>query len=208
MARARAQLRSQSPFVVRPYRLASSRHESLAAVVCALTLAAIAVAELATPNDVVGVMGFLPIMAAMWTLSSRFAAAVGLFAVACFGVVLINEVANRPTVVCVGAVGLAVALTVRLYATRLSISIGGTPVRAVGWSEPWNVTAPTGVDSLTPRELEVARLAARGFSSLEIGSQLHISERTAESHLANAYAKLGIHSRSALRRIGAGLPEK
>jgi len=67
-----------------------------------------------------------------------------------------------------------------------------------------------GRDSLTPRERDVARLAASGHSAREIGEQLFIGERTVEGHLARAYAKLGVRSKVELsRRAGElGLLEK
>jgi DNA-binding CsgD family transcriptional regulator len=52
--------------------------------------------------------------------------------------------------------------------------------------------------SLTPREREVAALAAAGLPSPEIARQLVISVRTVETHLTNAFGKLGIHRRSEL----------
>jgi ATP/maltotriose-dependent transcriptional regulator MalT len=51
---------------------------------------------------------------------------------------------------------------------------------------------------LTRRELQVARLAARGLSNRGIGEELGISVRTAETHLQRAYDKLGVADRSAL----------
>jgi DNA-binding NarL/FixJ family response regulator len=51
---------------------------------------------------------------------------------------------------------------------------------------------------LTPREREVARLAALGRTAREIARELSIVDRTAETHLANVYAKLGVHSRQDL----------
>jgi DNA-binding CsgD family transcriptional regulator len=59
--------------------------------------------------------------------------------------------------------------------------------------------------SLTRRELEVARLAARAYTAAEIGQALHIGERTVESHIASTYLKLGIRSRSELIRIASKL---
>ena len=53
----------------------------------------------------------------------------------------------------------------------------------------------SGPDSLTRREREVATLAVQALTARDIAEQLFISERTAETHLANAYAKLGIGSR-------------
>ena len=51
---------------------------------------------------------------------------------------------------------------------------------------------------LTQRESEVAGLAARGLSDRQIAQELVLSVRTIHSHLASAYRKLGIRSRSEL----------
>ncbi|TQC47778.1 LuxR family transcriptional regulator [Rhodococcus sp. WS4] len=51
-------------------------------------------------------------------------------------------------------------------------------------------------DTLTPREREVASLIADGLSNKEIGLQLVISQRTAESHVDHILAKLGFTSRT------------
>ncbi len=51
-------------------------------------------------------------------------------------------------------------------------------------------------DALTSREREIALLVAKGASNHEIGSRLVISERTAETHVANILNKLGFTSRS------------
>jgi DNA-binding CsgD family transcriptional regulator len=52
--------------------------------------------------------------------------------------------------------------------------------------------------ALSDRELEVARLAASGFSDLNIGARLEISEGTVGRHLHNIYRKLHIGSRMQL----------
>ena len=52
--------------------------------------------------------------------------------------------------------------------------------------------------ALSSREREVAHLAAEGFTAREIGDQLHIGERTVETHLANLYVKLGVESKREL----------
>jgi len=61
--------------------------------------------------------------------------------------------------------------------------------------------------ALSPRELEVAGLAARGLTNAAIGKRLSISSGTVARHLANAYEKLEVGSRTALARlvIDAGL---
>jgi DNA-binding NarL/FixJ family response regulator len=51
---------------------------------------------------------------------------------------------------------------------------------------------------LTPRELEIMRLAARGLRNKRIADILAISEGTVKIHLHNVYKKLPIDSRLAL----------
>ena len=46
-------------------------------------------------------------------------------------------------------------------------------------------------DGLTERETEVLRLTALGMTSAEISAQLHLSERTIESHRRRIHRKLG-----------------
>lgn len=57
------------------------------------------------------------------------------------------------------------------------------------------------VSTLSPRELVVLRLAARGLSNDGIADELTLSLRTVERHLQNVYVKLGVQGRSA--RAGA-----
>lgn len=46
---------------------------------------------------------------------------------------------------------------------------------------------------LTPREAEVARLAATGLRTAEIASRLFVSPRTVDTHLRNVYTKTGLN---------------
>ncbi len=52
------------------------------------------------------------------------------------------------------------------------------------------------VEPLTERELEVLRLAAKGYTNKAIGAQLSISDRTVQGHLAKIYDKLHAASRT------------
>ena len=57
--------------------------------------------------------------------------------------------------------------------------------------------------ALTRREREVVRLAADGLTAREVGARLFIGERTVETHLANAYGKLGVRSKVELVKLAS-----
>ncbi|PYY51962.1 AAA family ATPase [Curtobacterium sp. MCBD17_023] len=55
------------------------------------------------------------------------------------------------------------------------------------------------ISLLTPQELQIARLAARGMTNREIADQVYLSHRTVSTHLYKAFPKLGITARGQLR---------
>ena len=55
--------------------------------------------------------------------------------------------------------------------------------------------------SLTPREREVARLAADGLTNAEIAERLGISPATVKDHISNVLARVGVRRRVELARL-------
>jgi DNA-binding NarL/FixJ family response regulator len=60
-----------------------------------------------------------------------------------------------------------------------------------------NATAPADspTESLTERELDVVKAAARGLTNTEIGTELYLSLSTVKTHLAAVQAKIGARNR-------------
>lgn len=85
-------------------------------------------------------------------------------------------------------------------ALDLAREIGHEPLLASISAElPRTVGARSGSD-LTDAERRVAEQIVSGATSREAAEKLFISVRTVEAHLASIYRKLGVHSRSELRR--------
>ena len=66
-----------------------------------------------------------------------------------------------------------------------------------------------GLDSLSPREREVAVLVTARKTNKEVASELFLSEKTVETHLRNIFAKLGASSRVDVARAverSSGVP--
>jgi DNA-binding NarL/FixJ family response regulator len=65
-------------------------------------------------------------------------------------------------------------------------------VEAAGQRAP-KMTRPAG---LSERETEVVRLLARGLRTKQVAARLGISTKTADRHVQNAYAKIGVSTRA------------
>jgi DNA-binding NarL/FixJ family response regulator len=55
---------------------------------------------------------------------------------------------------------------------------------------------PAAVQTLTPKELDVFRLIARGMSNAEIGRELFISDTTVKTHVTRVLQKLDVRDRA------------
>ncbi len=60
------------------------------------------------------------------------------------------------------------------------------------------VVHPSRADTLSPREQEIARMVARGFTNKMIASVLDISLWTVSTHLRRIFAKLDVQTRAAM----------
>lgn len=56
----------------------------------------------------------------------------------------------------------------------------------------------TGLDEISPREMEVLQLIGKGLSNKEIGERLYIGERTVKTHVSHLLEKLQMQDRTQL----------
>jgi pSer/pThr/pTyr-binding forkhead associated (FHA) protein len=70
------------------------------------------------------------------------------------------------------------------------------PVQRVSEVDPGRLAGP--LSELSPRELEVLQLVARGYTHKEIAEQLELSPKTVEGYRARISEKLGLKSRAEL----------
>jgi DNA-binding CsgD family transcriptional regulator len=108
------------------------------------------------------------------------------------------------------------ALLVDAEGRRLELRIHSAPVRAggtilgvFGIAVPYGETTPVAHTAdalhgggLTPRQVEVLRLLARGLSTREIAAQLGIADETARNHIRGLLRGLGVHSRLEAVAVG------
>ena len=93
-----------------------------------------------------------------------------------------GELVHAVRVVAAGEALLAPTIT-----RRLIEDFAGRPRRSV---------RPAALAELTPRELEVLGLIARGSSNAEIAGALVVSDATVKTHVARIFSKLDLHDRA------------
>jgi DNA-binding NarL/FixJ family response regulator len=77
----------------------------------------------------------------------------------------------------------------------LAPSVTSRLIEEFARSRPRHRPPPPGFDELTPRELEVWGLLARGLSNAEIAAALVVGDTTVKSHVARLLAKLELRDR-------------
>jgi DNA-binding NarL/FixJ family response regulator len=89
----------------------------------------------------------------------------------------------------------------------MDLQAGGSPMSPIiarqllaRWQtlapRPARPRAPAAIDALSPREMDVLRLVARGCSYQETGACLGITTTTVQAHVRNLYGKLDVHSKT------------
>jgi DNA-binding CsgD family transcriptional regulator len=97
------------------------------------------------------------------------------------------------------ALALFDSLGAQSWAARASGELAASGVkdrRAADW-----LGRQSGLEELSPQELQVARIAGRGQNNVEVAAALFVSRKTVEAHLTRVYRKLGVRSRTELARI-------
>jgi DNA-binding NarL/FixJ family response regulator len=93
-----------------------------------------------------------------------------------------EQLADGVRVVAAGEALLAPSVTRRLLAEFAQV-------------RPRDAAPPPAFEELTPRELEVFRLIARGLSNAEVAQALIVSETTVKTHVARVLMKLSLRDR-------------
>ena len=88
-----------------------------------------------------------------------------------------------------------------ILAAIAEVRAGGAPMtsqvaRMVVRSFLEEPSGPSETGQLSPREMEILALVAKGRANKEIGSQLHISSGTVRIHLSHIYEKLHVRCRT------------
>jgi DNA-binding NarL/FixJ family response regulator len=87
----------------------------------------------------------------------------------------------------------AAALRTQVRQGRLDADAVQAVLEAAGHRTRRRRELPAG---LTPREVEVLQLLARGLSNRDIAEKLTISRKTAGSHIEHIYTKTGVRNRA------------
>ena len=82
---------------------------------------------------------------------------------------------------------------------RQDRAVGPAELRRLGRTI-YRRSGASGLESLTARELEIARLVVDRQTNTQIAATLFLSKKTVETHLRNIFGKVGVSSRVELAR--------
>ena len=96
--------------------------------------------------------------------------------------------------------GLGIWLGIRLTASRQTVVVKQVLVPA---GKPFCLDNNKREDlGITPRELEILELIARGLSNREIAEKIYVSENTVKTHSSRVFDKLGAKRRTQAVQLG------
>jgi DNA-binding CsgD family transcriptional regulator len=99
--------------------------------------------------------------------------------------------------------GVGIWLGLKLTSGRERVVVQETPAEvSAGFAVNETVRGDLGI---TPRELEILELVARGMSNREIAGKLYVSENTVKTHCSRAFDKLGAKRRTQAVQMGKEL---
>jgi HD-GYP domain-containing protein (c-di-GMP phosphodiesterase class II) len=113
-----------------------------------------------------------------------------LLAAACAYRTMIEPRSHRPAM---SAKQAMTELHAEVRGGRLDADAVESVLEAAGQSHSKRRGGPAG---LTPREIQVLQLIARGASTRQVGQRLEITTKTADTHVERIYAKTGASTRS------------
>jgi len=90
----------------------------------------------------------------------------------------------------------AVASTVRTWVREGRLCPDGAEAVLSVAGQPSRRNTPARLAGMTPREIEVLRLVARGLTLKEAAEELGISPKTADNHIQSIYSKIGVTTRA------------
>ena len=95
---------------------------------------------------------------------------------------------------------LGIWLGIKLTSTRQTIVVKEVPVLAGGSFVPDDKKRED--LGITPREIEILELIAKGMSTREIAGKLYVSENTVKTHSSRVFDKLGAKRRTQAVQLG------
>jgi NarL family two-component system response regulator LiaR len=120
-------------------------------------------------------------------------------------VVVVGDTVDAGAMRAAFAAGAAVYCLTTAEREDLAAALRESFRRSIYFAASTVTPAPFGVDGelalkLTPRELDILRLVARGWSNPQIAKALWVTQQTVKFHLTNIYRKLDVTNRTEASR--------
>ena len=114
-----------------------------------------------------------------------------------YGVVgyILKDIEPTDLISCIRAIDSGSVLISPSVAAKLSNQIQHLEKEKEGSGDITEDSIPGWMKSLSPRERDVIKLIAKGFTNRQIADKLFIAEQTVRNHVSLIYSKLGVHNR-------------